>query len=96
MRIGLEQWAGLFLRFAGGFAAICGGLAALMIGWASAHHYQDMGESSLGGDWVMRVNVLTNDVTVCSTRYGCSGPVRDTPPVSTYDGPRLPAVTGSQ
>lgn len=83
MGIGLERGAGIFLHYAGGVAAICVGAAALMARWASTHHYQDMGESSLGGDWVMRLNALTNDVVICSNNFGCSRPVRDTRPAAT-------------
>lgn len=68
-----KNGATLFLHLGGGIAAVCVGFASLMVGWASLHHYQDSGST-------VRVNVLTNDVVVCSARYGCSTPVEYSPP----------------
>lgn len=82
-----NQWDRRFMRLAIGLGALAVGVAALIAAASSTVHYQDMGESSLGGDWVMRVNDLTGVVTVCSNQFGCSAPVESDRPAATKGTP---------
>ncbi|MBX9574983.1 MAG: hypothetical protein K2X07_05025 [Caulobacteraceae bacterium] len=75
-----------------GLGAALAGIAALLAAHSSYLHYQTMGESSLGGDWVMQVNGLNGEVRVCSTRFGCSPPVTPSEPKSSLPN-RLPPVS---